>query len=202
MIVNSKRKNRIEKFFDKSHDSVVYEHNSLLDSNLSMDKIKERLKALIKEVPLYFDTYLSLAEIYNLEGNLSSAKNLIRKGYQLAIRRIVNQKGEFPKQMEWSWINNRHIIRIIDHWAYLLWCDGKEKKALKIFRNLFKSNPSDNIGARFDILAIRLGLEPDYELEFMSLLGGYIDAIELTEWFEINAKSFPEEFDWWFEIYE
>ncbi|MBD3254383.1 MAG: hypothetical protein GF383_04780, partial [Candidatus Lokiarchaeota archaeon] len=160
------------------------------------------LKELIKSDPYFFDPYLTLAEIYKAEGNFSSARNLIKKGYQMAVKRIVNHKGDFPEKLEWGWVENRHLIRIIEAWAYILWNDGKNNKALEIFMKLLKSNPNDNIGARYSILAIRMGLDSNYEMEFASSIEGFIDAFKIANWFQQNAPQFPEEFDWWFKLQE
>jgi len=29
-----------------------------------------------------------------------------------------------------------------------------------------------------------------------------MDAIKLEDWFQKNAKKFPEDFDWWFKVVE
>ena len=66
-----------------------------------------------------------------------------------------------------------------------------------------KSNPNDNIGARQAILALRLGLRPDYESQFaLKETPEYLDAFKLNSWFHENCKKFPEEFEWWFKIVE
>lgn len=70
---------------------------------------------------------------------------------------------------------------------------------MTILRKLLKSNPGDNIGARFDILAIHLGLKHDYEKKFAcGDMSGYLDAFKVCRWFDKHSKKFPEEFGWWF----
>jgi len=116
--------------------------------------------------------------------------------------RIVNKEGKWPKIMEWVWLENRHIIRVIDRWAVKLWYEGKTGEALTIFRNLLKTNPADNIGARYSILAIKMNLDPSYEAQFYATIPGFIDAHKISKWFEENSKNFPEEFDWWWKEIE
>ena len=58
-----------------------------------------------------------------------------------------------------------------------------------------KSNPGDNVGARDNILAIRMNMTfNEFEKKFNK--GGYYDN-KLTDWFAKNYKKYPDEFDWW-----
>lgn len=196
MIKNARRTNQIVEFIDKDH-KVANEYYEFLDNDLSLEQLKRSLKRLIDEDPLFFDSYLILADIFYDEGRFNQAKDLLQRAFKKAMMKIVNKEGKWPKIMEWGWVENRHIIRTLDRWATELWDDGKTEDALTILRNLLKSNPSDNIGARYGILAIRMNLDSSYELQFSAPLPGYINAYEISKWFEKNSKKFPEEFDWW-----
>jgi len=196
MIKNARRKNQIVEFIDKDH-KVSNEYYEFIDSDLSHEQLKRSLKRLIDEDPFFFDSYLILADILYAEGRDNQAKDLLQRAFQKAMMKIVNKEGKWPKIMEWGWVENRHIIRTLDKWATELWDDGKKEDALTILRNLLKSNPADNIGARYSILAIRMNLNSSYESQFSATLPGYIDAYEISKWFEKNSKKFPEEFDWW-----
>lgn len=196
MIKNARRTNQIVEFIDKDH-KVANEYSEFIDNDLSYEQLKRSLKRLINEDPFFFDSYLILADIFYAEGRNNQAKDLLQRAFQKAMMKIVNKEGKWPKIMEWGWVENRHIIRTLDRWATELWDDGKKEDALMILRNLLKSNPADNIGARYGILAIRMNLDSSYESQFSSILPGYIDAYEISKWFEKNSKKFPEEFDWW-----
>ncbi|TKJ22220.1 MAG: hypothetical protein CEE42_13080 [Promethearchaeota archaeon Loki_b31] len=196
MIKNARRTNQIVEFIDKDH-KVANEYYEFIDNDLSPQQLKRNLKRLIDEDPLFFDSYLILADIFYDEGKYNQAKDLLQRAFQKAMMKIVNKEGKWPKIMEWGWVENRHIIRTLDRWATELWDDGKTEDVLTILRNLLKSNPADNIGARYGILAIRMNLDSSYELQFSAILPGYIDAYEISKWFEKNSKKFPEEFDWW-----
>jgi hypothetical protein len=130
------------------------------------------------------------------EGKEKEAKALLKDAYEKAMRGIIDKNGNWPKVMEWDWFVNRHLIRAIERWARELWFDGKTAEALEIFRNLLKTNYNDNIGARYCILAIRMGLGPGYEEQF-AVEPGFIDAEKIYKWFRKHSKKFPEEFDWW-----
>lgn len=114
------------------------------------------------------------------------------------MNQIIDKEGNWPKIMKWGWLENRHIIRTIDRWALELWTDGKTDEAPVIFRNLLKTNTNDNIGARYSILTIRMGLAPDYEYQFPADMPDFIDGFKISKWFNENSKNFPDEFDrWW-----
>ncbi|MBI3624024.1 hypothetical protein HY218_00120 [Candidatus Saccharibacteria bacterium] len=76
------------------------------------------------------------------------------------------------------------------------WEIGEARLALEIYRKLLASNPNDNVGARYSILALRLGYSPDYEAEFIpdKELAYGLDAAKLNKWFTVNASNFKEEF--------
>ncbi len=82
--------------------------------------------------------------------------------------------------------------------AVSLWDQGKTDEALEMFRKLLRTNPSDNAGVRYYILAIRLNMSLEkFEKKFDK--GGFYLATEIDRWFEENSKKFPDEFEWWWE---
>jgi len=108
---------------------------------------------------------------------------------------ITDKNGNWPDILSWANLLNRHIIRAILTKAIILWGDQYKDEALDIFRKLLNSNLSDNIGARFYILAIRMGIDfEDFDKRFNK--GGYYDE-EILTWFDNNYKKFPEEFSAW-----
>lgn len=182
---------------DEDHP-VMDKYYDLLERELSPKRLRKEMEKLIAIDPLFFDPYLIAADILMFESRKREAKNMLKIAYEKAMQRIVDKNGNWPKTMSWSWLENRHVIRAIGRWARELWSDGKTSEALEIFRNLLKTNPDDNVGARYDILAIRLGLHPDYEKRFAtSDPPGFIDAFKISAWFERHSKKFPDEFGWW-----
>ncbi len=82
-----------------------------------------------------------------------------------------------------------------------MWELGEKNEALRILQQLLTSNPNDNIGARYAIVALLEGYE-SYEAweEQFVVEGGYgLDAIAVDEWFNKHAKKYPQEIGWWFE---
>lgn len=187
-----------DEFMDNAH-KVMDAYYALMEKNISPSKKRVILKELIKIDPDFYDSYIQLAYLLQEEEEYDKASEILYLAYQRAVTRIADKEGNFPKGLPWLWLENRHIIRAIDAWANELWEQGKTTEALEIFRKLLRSNPNDNIGARYSILAIRLGLEPDYETMFeLKDMPGYMDAAKTIKWFKQKSKKFPEEFDWWF----
>ncbi|MBI4029547.1 MAG: hypothetical protein HY376_04250 [Candidatus Blackburnbacteria bacterium] len=58
---------------------------------------------------------------------------------------IVDGKGDYPVELSWGWLENRHIIRAIGNWGRKLWEEGKSEGALDVFRRLLAANPNDNL---------------------------------------------------------
>lgn len=196
------RKNKDGEFLDTNHEAMdtYYE---LMNRNISQKKVKEVLQQLIVIDPDFYDPYVQLAYLFQNEEEYEKASKILFLGYQRALARIIDKNDNFPKSLPWLWLENRHIIRVIDAWANNLWEEEKPSEALAIFRKLLQSNPNDNIGARWNILAIRLGLEPDFETMFETKdMAGYMDAGKISDWFDKESKKFPDEFDWWHKAME
>ena len=92
---------------------------------------------------------------------------------------------------------------MIFNYAMLLWEMGETSEAKRIFGQLLASNPNDNIGARYAILAILEGLPSmdAYEAMFETK-EGYLDAMKTDEWFDKNAPKYPGDFGWWLALEE
>jgi tetratricopeptide (TPR) repeat protein len=186
-------------FVDKNH-SVMTEYYDFLNlEERASAKTEKKMKKFIQEDPQFFDPYLILFELYKNEGDLEKAEKILEQAFKKAIEKITDKKGNWPKEMSWTYLENRHIIRTLLNKALNLWVKGKNEEALKLLRKLLRSNPRDNIGARHYILAIHLGMKFDeFENQMMSEYGYGYDGMKMIE-FEEKMKNFPDEFDWWFE---
>jgi len=162
MITNPKRKNRINEFVDKNHKAMS-DFYDLIESEVSEVQAKRALKHFIEEDPDFFDPYLDLAVI----SSEKVGRELRRRAFERAVSRIADKNGDWPVFMPWGWLENRHLMRALESWAVVLWKEGETEKALDIFRRLFHANPGDNQGARYSVLAIRLGLGIDWDEPFV-----------------------------------
>ena len=107
------------------------------------------------------------------------------------MRLVLDENGKFPTSLPWLYMENRHIIRVMFNFALLLWLNSDTKNALVILNRLLKSNPNDNIGARYMIVAILDGIKSNYELEKMFDNGsGYINWEAQEKWFLKAAKKY------------
>lgn len=157
--------------------------------------LQTALEKLIARDPDFFDPYLMLRDLLLRNGQTAEAATLLDEAYARALRRITAATGEWPEALAWGWLENRHLIRTLLNKALDLWDQGDLEAALDLLRRLLRSNPNDNIGARYYILGIRTGLTLEgFEARFNK--GGYYDA-ELPEWFDTGMAEFPDEFDEW-----
>ena len=189
-------------FVDNDRFEVSEAYYEFLESPEADDYKKSEtiLLSLIKKDPDFFDTYTVLHEYYLNDGKGTKAFNLMAKGHERAMK-LVLRDGKFPDSLPWLFIENRHIIRVMFNFAALLWLNDDKKNALAIFQRLLKSNPNDNIGARYAIVGICAGIKSLFELEEMFEKGnGYLDWEAQEKWFYKVAQKHKEEIGWWLEL--
>jgi len=204
-ITNKHRKKQLDLFIDKDH-KVMSKFYDIIEQELPTEQLVNEMYKLIELDQNFFDPYLIITDILFAKRQHAEAKKLLRLAYEHAITEIVDYKGQWPKEMSWCFLENRHIMRVIDEYASLCWEEGMVDKALDIFRNLLRVNPNDNQGARYSILAIRLGLGiEEWQEPFKFEKDGEIiglDGIKTQEWFLENAMKFPEDFEWLINFHE
>ncbi|MFB6181691.1 MAG: tetratricopeptide repeat protein [Candidatus Magasanikbacteria bacterium] len=204
-ITNPNREERIKEFHGHRSD-YMDEYFDLVETEMTWEKFIEEMRRLIEKDDKFFDPYLDLAEALKARNKEDEARKILKEGYEKAMKMIVDKEGRWPERMEWVVLSNRHIMRMIRGWAYQLWEEQKEDEALGILRKLFRANPNDNQGCRYDILAIRMGLGTDWDEPFVveegPMAGEALKAGELSEWFEENKNDYPDEFEWWEEEME
>jgi tetratricopeptide (TPR) repeat protein len=185
----------MKEFIDIEH-SVQEEFNLLMDLDLKdITWIIKKLQELIKEDPNYFDPYVYLHKLYLELENFFESEKILLEGYNRALQLILNVNDLWPSRLRWTIIENRHIIRLLETVGIWYWRNNDYDKALNLFRKLLKSDPNDNIGVRYYILALKMNV--DY-INFNECLdkGGFYDC-EIEEWFSQDHKKFPDEFEWW-----
>ena len=181
-------------FIDIDRLEISEEYYEFLENPIADDYMKSEkiLKKMINKDPYFFDPYTVLHEYYLNENKVEKAFNLMLKGYKNAIE-LIEKNGKFPDILRWGFIENRHIIRVIFNFATLLWLADKKDDALEILLKLYKSNPDDNIGARYSILALLEGFESQEHLEEEFDGGnGYVDWQKQEEWFVKNIKKYKK----------
>lgn len=185
-------------FIDDDHPemSAFYELSQRYGRQGPTPAMRKSLEQMIARDPDFYDPYLMLRDLLHREGETAEGDALLDEAYRRALARITDAEGNWPRALEWGWLENRHILRTLLNQAIALWNAGDTDGALDLFRKLLRSNPNDNVGARNYILALRLNMTFDtFEARFASEYG--YDALKLLDWFDENSKRFPEEFDAW-----
>ncbi len=191
-------------FIDKDRFKISEIYYNFLDSPSAdnFQKSEKILLSMIKKDPYFFDPYTVLHEYYLEHRKFKKAFNLMEKGYKKAMDLILRE-GKFPDSLPWGFIENRHIIRILFNYAALLWANEQESDALQIFQALLKSNPMDNIGARYAIVGILEGFTSLLELEDKFNAGnGNLDWKKQEKWFQKSAIKYNNIIGWWLKLEE
>ncbi|MDF1880003.1 hypothetical protein JHD50_01595 [Sulfurimonas sp. MAG313] len=195
----------ISEYIDMDRFEVNETYWNFLESPTSKDVKKsiKSLKDIIKKDPDYFDPYITLHEYYIADKDVEKAFKILSQGYYKAVALISDKNDEFPESLPWGFTENRHIIRILFNFATMLWLAGNKNEALAILLQLLKSNPNDNIGARYAILALLENYESyeHFEEEFLNETGEYLDWERQDDWFNKKVKKHPKVLSWWMELH-
>ncbi len=188
-------------FIDKDR-KVIDEYYNIQDNftGKNVNATILALKKLIKEDPYFFDSYLMIFNLLNSSGKSKEAEEIITQGYSKALDLILDKTGNWPLKLEWGWLENRHIIRLLINVGITLWKKEKHEEALELFEKLLKSNPNDNGGVRYFILAILEGMSLNiFNKKFDK--DGYWDTT-IVEWFNEKVNTHKEYFDWWLKLFD
>lgn len=182
---------KLREFMEKPR-KVMNEFYEITDSEHNTDDIR----ALIERDPDFYDSYLYVAnDLRKLRQELQ-ARQLEDEAFKRACNRIQDKRGNWPDKMPWGWFENRHIIRALVAGADNFWKDGKIDEALNIYRKLLHSNLNDNIGARYAIIALCLGLT--YKKYMRQVWPqSTMSAEHIDKWFKKNAPKFSKELQEW-----
>jgi len=186
----------MREFIDEHH-SMSKKYYEIMDSytGKNMNTFISKLKKLIQKDPNYFEAYNSLQDLLSKIGKKEEANIIIKQASERALKRIADRRGNWPDKLEWVYLENRHVIRALFNQALLFWKEDRIDSALDLFRKLLHSNPNDNLGVRYFILAIRKNIKFSEFDEWFNKKGFYTN--EIDHWFYNNYLLFPEEFEWW-----
>lgn len=157
-----------------------------------VEEFKERLRKLIEKDPHYLEPYVILSDIYEMEGKLKEAEDLLREAY-LRAKEFISKEGKLPDRLEWKHPTNRHIIRALINWGIFLWELGEVEEALRVLKEVYRMNPKDEPGVRYYILAILEGMSFN-EFEQVFTKDGEYNREDLEHWFEKHSKDHPDLF--------
>lgn len=187
-------------FIDDDHD-VMDDYYRLMDglerSGLT-PAVEQGFRKLIQRDPDFFDSYTVLADLLGEQGRNEDATRLLKTSYERAVRRLTAPDGEWPRKLEWQWLENRHLMRSLYAWANRAWKHGEIDDAIEIFRHLLQGDPRDSLAVRFPILGIRMNMSPE---EF-NLMYDDPNPVPIQFWFDKHAPEYPHEFSGWFDALE
>jgi len=200
-IVNPDRKRQM-KYLDLEHSSQCDAFWGIFEGDPSLKILEKRLKNIIYEDPDYFDPYIELVDVLIDLGKGKDADRIIAEGYRRACLLMVDSKGRWPKEILWGLHENRHLMRMLDCYASMIWKQGHDKEITKdIYGKLLQANPHDNQGVRYKILALLMNLGWDWEKDFLKkhpdIPGDFADPAKIEKWFNKNVNKFLKEFDEW-----
>ena len=157
-----------------------------------IDKVKTLLEEAIREDPYYLESYILLSEIYEMEGNIKEAEEVLESAYKKA-RELISVEEKLPDRLEWRHPTNRHIINAMINRGVFYWELGEIDRAIKVFKEVYRLNPTDEPGVRFYLLALLEGMSFDEFEQVFSRDEGY-DYKDLAHWFEKHAPEHPDIF--------
>ncbi len=77
-------------------------------------------------------------------------------GYDL----VKKKYKEWPKELEWGYIENRPYLKSILHMADILILDGHGKEGSSLYKDILRMCPNDNMGVRYMLAGYYAGLDP------------------------------------------
>jgi len=195
----------VYEFIDKDRFKVNEMYWEFIESEDAehIEKSIKVLKNIIKKDPDYFDPYITLHEYYLANDEPDKAIVILVDGYNRAMD-LVMLDGEFPDELLWGFLENRHIVRMIFNYALLMWRLEDKDRAVSLMLQLLRSNPGDNIGARYYIVAILEGFESEeaFESDFMEEGKEYLDWQKQEEWFQEKVVKHRNLLGWWLDMEE
>lgn len=200
---NPRRRKRITEFMDKYDPAIGVRWYELLERGMRTKKDAKEFEAIQEEAPEFLAPYVELSHAALANGEREEAFSIAAFAYMLAVQRIADREGNWPKIMEWGWFENRPLMRALHHFAWMLWKLGRSDHAAMILRRILRMNPDDNQGVRYELLAIRLQLpvetwDKPFFVKDGPMAGAAWDGRKIEIWFDREAKRFPDEFDWMF----
>lgn len=175
-----------------------YDFESVRDRTELM-YIEQHLQHIVHTWPDFFMGHVELWYFYSLfydEECELAARDCLERALSMTDKIILDEKGNWPDVMDWLWLENRAVIRVLIAGARLKWERKMPALAKHTLRNVLKANPSDQPGVRFLILAINEKLTfKGYQRKFEKKDGTLKPSIH--EWFSEKSKKYPEEFAEW-----
>ncbi|MBN2651519.1 MAG: hypothetical protein JXR63_03975 [Spirochaetales bacterium] len=185
------------KEFEDEQRKIVEKYYEIQDSltDDNVEEIIEELKTLKKEDPYFLDSYLLIAELLKYSNKYKQAEKQIDDAYEKALELVTDPSGIWPDRLEWGWLENRHIIRTFVNMGLKYWQETKTLEAYALFSKLLETNPNDNPGVRYYMVAILENLSKNEFYARFENENGKNEDIE--KWFQKGLKNHKKVFSQW-----
>lgn len=178
-------------FADKSHSNSA-EFYKVIEGKHDIEDV---MRVLVKDRD-FLDPYLYIVEALVDQGHEKEATDLAEQAFVRALGMILDIDGSWPDELVWGFHENRHIIKVLMRKADYEWRQGRTDNALALYKNLLKTNLSDNIGARYAIVGIRNGLT--YNKYMQQVWPDQMTLARNVEvWFKKHAPKCAEDLAEW-----
>jgi len=117
LTVKEKKSSRQKAFFVDEDRDAMYRFYESVEKRVSESALLKRMQKLIEEDPDFYDSYITASEILYGQKKNDQADALMREGYERAVARISDAKGRWPKEILWGYLENRHLMRMIEEYA-------------------------------------------------------------------------------------
>lgn len=182
---------KLNEFIDEDH-KVAMDFYDTIDREHSLEEI---FIFIIKD-PDYFDPYFYLIDNLRNQDEEAVAEELETLAFSRVESIILDKSNEWPDKLEWGFHENRHIIRALMRKADYLWQNSKLDEALLLYKKLLHANLNDNIGARYAIVGIKLGLTYS---QYMKQIwpNTTVPAQKIESWFKTHSQVAAEDLKEW-----
>jgi tetratricopeptide (TPR) repeat protein len=178
-------------FVDKDHP-VATEFYNIIESKHDIEDIME----IILKDRDFLDPYIYLTERLIDQGHEKEAEMFAEKAFVRALGMILDIDGSWPDELLWGYHENRHIMRVLMRKADFEWREGRPESALALYKKLLKSNLDDNLGTRYAIVGICIGLS--YK-QFIKQVwpSDTVPAAKIHKWFDKHSPKCAKELAEW-----
>ena len=188
----------MREFIDKNRPAQwKYERMLAAYDEENADDFIEDMMELLDEDPDFLEPYLHTFKEAMAIGDEEEAYDILDLAANRALDLILDKDGRWPDSLLWGFLENRHIIRTLITAGEEAWALGDGSKALGLLEKILRSNPNDNPGVRYYILAIKEGMTRRRFTRKFDKGGYYDDDVEV--WFREAVKNHEDDFAWWFE---
>lgn len=159
----------------------------------------KQFNEIIEIFPEHFDAILHLGNVYEDGDQYYKARECYISAFKIAYSLIPDNYNPETELLEWSFMENRPVLRTFHNFGLMLMNENNFKEAIEIFNFIINSNPNDNQGIRYLLGECYFALKKPNE--FLNLTKLYPDDYSIDfmygkvlAYFQIGKKKQAEKF--------